>query len=141
MSKKCITVDFDETLAKTDTCWSGWVHMGTGNIIPIPEVFEFVKNKHSEGYELHIVTFRSEEHRKEVVDFVKFHELPIKEVHCTDGKDKTPKLLELNSELHVDDFVETLVLARMKGIQCLLVDAGQHEYNSTADLFDRLYVK
>ena len=141
MIKKCITVDFDETLAKTDTCWNGWIHMGAGNIIPIPEVFDFVKNKHSEGYELHIVTFRSEEHRQEVVDFVKLHDLPIKDVHCTSGKDKTPKLLELNSELHVDDFVETLVLAQLKGVRGLLVDAGQHENNSTADLFERLYVK
>jgi phosphoglycolate phosphatase-like HAD superfamily hydrolase len=115
--------------------------MGAGNIIPIPEVFDFVKNKHSEGYELHIVTFRNEEHRQEVVDFVKLHDLPIKDVHCTSGKDKTPKLLELNSELHVDDFVETLVLAQLKGVRGLLVDAGQHENNSTADLFERLYVK
>jgi hypothetical protein len=141
MSKKCITVDFDETLAKTDTCWSGWVHMGAGTISPILEMFDFVKEKHKEGYEMHIVTFRTEEHRQEVVDFVKLHDLPIKDVHCTSGKDKTPKLLELNSELHVDDFVETLVLAQLKGIRGLLVDAGQHKNNSTAELFDRLHVK
>ena len=141
MSRKCITVDFDETLAKTDTCWNGWIHMGAGTISPIPEVIELVKKKHTEGYELHIVTFRTEEHRQEVVDFVKLHELPIKAIHCTGGKDKTPKLLELNSELHVDDFVETLVLAQLKGVKGLLVDAGQHGKNPTADLFDRLHVK
>jgi len=141
MSKKRITVDFDETLAKTDTCWNGWIHMGAGTISPIPEVLDLVKQKHSEGYELHIVTFRSEEHRQEVVDFVKLHDLPIKDVHCTSGKDKTPKLLELNSELHIDDFVETLVLAQLKGIKGLLVDAGQHKNNSSAGLFERLHIK
>ena len=141
MSKKCITVDFDETLAKTDTCWNGWIHMGAGTISPIPEVFELVRKKHREGYEIHIVTFRPEEHRKEVVDFVRMHELPIKDIHCTAGKEKTPKLLELNSELHIDDFVEALVLAQLKGIKCLLVDAGQHKNNSTADLFERLHIK
>ena len=140
MSKKRITVDFDETLAKTDTCWNGWIHMGAGNISPIPEVLDLVRQKHQEGYELHIVTFRSEEHRQEVVDFVKLHDLPIKDVHCTSGKDKTPKLLELNSELHIDDFVETLVLAQLKGIKGLLVDA-QHKNNSTAGLFERLHIK
>lgn len=141
MHKKCISVDFDETLAKTDTCWNGWIHMGAGSISPIPEVIDFVREKHSEGYEIHIVTFRPEEHRQEVVDFVKLYDLPIKEIHCTAGKDKTPTLLNIKSELHVDDFIETLVLAEQKGIKCLLVDAGQHENNSTAMLFDRIKIK
>jgi hypothetical protein len=138
--KKCITVDFDETLAKTDTCWNGWMHMGTGAIVPIPEVIDFVRQKHSQGYDVHIVTFRPDEHRQEVVDFVKEHKLPIKDIHCTAGKNKTPTLLKLKSELHVDDFVETLVLAEMEGIKCLLVDAGQHEKNSTAKLFERIEI-
>ena len=106
MTRKCITVDFDETLAKTDTCWSGWIHMGAGNISPIPEIIEFIKQKHLEGYDLHIVTFRSDEHRQEVVDFVEMHNLPIKDIHCTSGKDKTPKLLELNSELKSESELE-----------------------------------
>ena len=137
---KRITVDFDETLAKTETCWNGWIHMGAGAILPIPEIVNLVKQKHSEGYEVHVVTFRAEEHKKEVVDFIKQHDLPIKDVHCTSGKDKTPTLLKLNSQLHVDDFVETLVLAQLKGIRVLLVDAGQHENNSTAELFERIKI-
>jgi hypothetical protein len=141
MGRKCITIDFDETLAKTDTCWNGWMHLGAGTISPIPEVIEFVREKHSEGTEIHIVTFRSEEHRQEVIDFVKEHDLPVKEIHCTGGEDKTPILLKVGSELHVDDFVETLVLAQLKGIDCLLVDAGQHETNSTAKLFECIKIK
>jgi hypothetical protein len=141
MNKKCITVDFDETLAKTNTCWNGWIHMGAGTISPIPEVIEFVRQKHNDGHEIHIVTFRSEEHRQEVIDFVKEHKLPIKEIHCTEGKDKTPFLLNIGSQLHIDDFVETLVLAQLKGIPGLLVDSGQHENNSSAKLFKCIKVK
>lgn len=141
MNKKCITVDFDETLAKTDTCWNGWIHMGSGTLVPIPEIIELVREKHAEGHEIHIVTFRNEECKQEVLNFIKEHNLPVKEVHCTDGKDKTPTLLKLGSQLHIDDFVETLVLANAKGIECLLVDAGQHENNSTASLFECVKIK
>lgn len=139
---KTITVDFDLTLADTSTSWNGWLHLGTdGPLIPIKQVHDLVREKAAEGYEIHIVTFREEKHKQEVLDFVKEYNLPIKSVVCTAGKDKTPVLQQLGSELHVDDFLETIMLAEMKGIKGLLVDHGQHEDNSSAQLFEKIVIK
>jgi phosphoglycolate phosphatase-like HAD superfamily hydrolase len=142
MSNKTITVDFDLTLADTTTSWNGWIHMGTdGPLTPIKQVHDLVKEKSSQGYDVHIVTFREEKDKQEVIDFVKEHNLPIKSVICTAGKDKTPILQALRSELHIDDFLETIMLAELKGIKGLLVDHGQHKNNSSAELFEKIIIQ
>ncbi len=126
--KKVLTVDFDDTLAATIT--SGW---GGSSLKPIPRVMNFVFDKVRSGdWEANVVTFRSEEDKQEVIDFIKGYKLPIKSVICTSSKNKVPFLKKLNSKLHIDDSVEVCTLCIMAGIDVLLVDHGQEKNNTTA---------
>jgi hypothetical protein len=130
---KVLTVDFDDTLATTTT--SGW---GGTSLQPIQRILDFVREKASSGWAVHVVTFRSEDDKQEVTDFIKGYKLPVYFVHCTDGKNKTPFLKKLGSKLHIDDSVEVCVLAFMAGIECLLVDHGQDDTNEMAKLFPKI---
>lgn len=133
MSKKVITVDFDDTLATTrGTAWGGM------SLIPIQRVIDFVKQKQKQGFEIHIVTFRNFRNKPEVERFVQFNDIPVKHIHCTDGASKTEILKKLNSSLHIDDDVQTLVAAEMAGISTLLVDWDQEEINTAANLFQKI---
>ncbi len=130
--KKILTVDFDDTLATTSM--TGW---GGTSLKPIYRVINFVFDKVRSGeWEAHIVSFRSEDDKQEMVDFVKSCKLPIKSIICTNSKNKTPFLKKLGSQLHIDDHVEVCVLAELAGIDVLLVDHGQQ--NSTAQLFKKI---
>ena len=130
---KVLTVDFDDTLATTTT--SGW---GGSSLQPIQRILDFVRDKAASGWAVHVVTFRSEDDKREVTDFIKGHKLPVYFVHCTDGKNKTPVLKKLGSTLHIDDSVEVCTLAYMAGIECLLVDHGQDITNEMAKLFPKI---
>ena len=80
-----MTVDFDDTLAATIT--SGW---GGTSLKPISRIMNFVFDKVRSGeWEAHIVSFRSEDDKQEMVDFVKGYKLPIKSITCTNSKNKT----------------------------------------------------
>ena len=130
--KKVMTVDFDDTLATTIT--SGW---GGTSLKPISRVMNFVFDKVRSGeWEAHIVSFRSEQDKQEMIDFVKGYKLPVKSIVCTNSKNKTPFLKKLGSQLHVDDHVEVCMLAELAGIDTLLVDHGQT--NSSAGLFKKI---
>jgi hypothetical protein len=131
---KVLTVDFDDTLATSKFIDPFDVEV----LEPIDRIIDFVKQKHKEGWEIHIVTFRYPEHRKEVQDFCEYHDIPISSVVCTCSNPKTESLLKLKSDLHIDDHVEALVLAKQAGIDVLMVDWDQADYNSTAKLFDKL---
>jgi len=130
---KVLTVDFDDTLATTTT--SGW---GGASLQPIQKILDFVRDKAANRWAVHVVTFRSEDDKREVTDFIKGYKLPIRSVHCTDGKNKVPTLKKLGSTLHIDDSVEVCTLAYMAGIECLLVDHGQGDTNSMAKLFPKI---
>lgn len=130
---KVLTVDFDDTLAATTT--SGW---GGTSLQPIQRILDFVRDKASNGWAVHVVTFRSEDERREVTDFIKGYKLPIRSVHCTDGKNKVPVLKKLGSSLHIDDSVEVCTLAYMAGIECLLVNHDQDNTDSMANLFPKI---
>ena len=78
------------------------------------------------------------QYKQEVIDFCEDYDIPISSVVCTCSNEKTPTLLELKSDLHIDDHVETLVLAKQAGINTLMVDWNQEKYNSTAKYFDKL---
>jgi uncharacterized HAD superfamily protein len=131
--KKIITVDFDDTLAVTEGgAWS------STNLVPVPRVIDFVKEKHKEGQEIHIVTFRNWQNKKEVESFCKVYKLPIKSIVCTEGTNKIPFLKQLKSNLHVDDSVEVCTLCIMAGIEVLLVDWGQGENNTTAKFLPKI---
>lgn len=124
---KVITVDFDDTLAATTT--SGW---GGTSLTPIERIIDFVKEQHSRGANIHIVTFRNWDNKKEVEIFCRSHKIPISSIVCTEGKNKVPFIKKLGSKLHVDDSVEVCTLCIMAGIDVLLVDHGQEEHNTTA---------
>ena len=130
---KVLTADFDSTLAETVT--TGW---GGTSLQPIQRILDFVRDKAANGWAVHVVTFRSEDDRQEVTDFIKGYKLPVRSVHCTEGKNKTPFLKKLGSALHIDDSVEVCVLAFMAGIECLLVDHGQDDTNEMAKLFPKI---
>lgn len=125
--KRVITVDFDDTLASEHaTAWGG------GSLSPIERIIDFVRDQHSKGAELHIVTFRNWQNKKEVENFCRMHKVPISSIVCTEGKNKVPFIEKLNSKLHIDDSVEVCTLCIMAGIDVLLVDHGQEEHNTTA---------
>ena len=124
---KVITVDFDDTLAASST--SGW---GGSSLSPIERVINFIKDHHKRGANIHIVTFRGSNEKKEVENFCRTHKVPASSIVCTDGKNKVPYIKKLGSSLHLDDSVEVCTLCIMAGIDVLLVDHGQGEHNTTA---------
>jgi hypothetical protein len=132
--KKVLTVDFDDTLAKSSYLSS----FDECILQPIERIINFVKQKHEQGWEVHIVTFRHPQHKKEVEDFCKDYEIPISSIVCTSSNPKTDVLLKLKSDLHIDDHIETLVLAKLVGINVLMVDQNQECHNSTAKFFDKI---
>ena len=136
---KVITVDFDDTLFEDPAYMQDglWVPAGA-QAEPIVRVHDFIREKAKEGYEFHVVSFREEKYKQEMIDLCKLYELPIKSYTCTAGKTKTTILKSLNSELHIDDNVEVLVLAEQAGIKGLLVDWKQEDQNCTAELFQKI---
>ena len=136
---KVITVDFDDTLFEDPAYKIGnlWAATGT-SAEPIVRIHDFVREKAKEGFEIHVITFRAKRHIPECHDLIKLYDLPIKSVVSTEGKNKVPFIKELNSTLHIDDSVEVCVLARQAGINVLMVDMNQEDYNSTACLFDKI---
>lgn len=131
--KKTITVDFDETLATSEPgAWTGT------NLVPIPRIIEYVKKEHKKGCEINIVTFRNWDNKQEVERFCKTHKIPIRHIVCTEGKNKIPFIQNLRSDLHIDDSVEVCTLCIMAGIEALLVDWGQENFNSTAQFIPKI---
>lgn len=131
--KKVLTCDFDDTLAVTE---SGAWH--STNLVPIPRIINFILDKNKSGYEIHIVTFRNWQNKKEVESFCKTHKIPVSSIVCTEGTNKVPFLKKLNSELHIDDSVEVCTLCVMAKIEVLLVDWGQDEHNTTAKFLPKI---
>jgi uncharacterized HAD superfamily protein len=131
--KKIITVDFDETLAETKIgAWGG------SNLVPVSRIIKFVQKHHTEGSEIHIVTFRKWNDKKEIFDFCKIYKIPIKSITCTEGMNKIPFIKKLNSDLHIDDSVEVCTLCILAKIDVLLVDWGQDKNNTTAKFIPKI---
>jgi uncharacterized HAD superfamily protein len=137
MIRKVFTCDFDETLAETNAQHNGilWTYSG---MEPITRVINFVKEKIEEGYDMYIITFRPESEKAEVKSFLINYDIPYKGIYCTGGNKKTQIMLDLESEFHIDDNVEVLVLAKLAGIRGILVDHGQDEKNVTAKYFEKI---
>jgi len=129
-----LTVDFDNCLAFESVQNTGWIVLGTGVLKPIKAIHDLVREKHREGFDIHIVTFRNDADLPEVKAFVKEHNLPINEIHNTSSKSKTPILQKLNSVLHIDDSLSVCMGASSQGIKCIFVDCGQKLDESQRDL-------
>jgi FMN phosphatase YigB (HAD superfamily) len=136
---KVITVDFDDTLFEDPAYLIGnlWAPSGSG-AEPIKRVHDFVRKKHEEGFEIHVVTFRKPEYISECWDLIKLYNLPIKSVISTEGRSKTQSLLNLKSTLHIDDNIGVCINAEQAGVKALLVDWGQEDINSTANLLEKI---
>lgn len=118
MPKKVVTFDFDNTLCMDD---------GTPNF----PMMELVRKHAAEGYKCYVVTSRNRSHeskawiaehqpsRIRVKDFIKEHNLPIKQCHFTNHHDKGPVLFQVESVLHYDDHPEELKSAREHGIEAI----------------------
>jgi len=129
-----LTVDFDNVLAFESVQNTGWIVLGTGVLKPIKAIHDLVREKHREGFDIHVVTFRESKDVEEVKAFVREYNLPIKEVHNTSSKSKTPVLKKLNSVLHIDDSLSVVMGAASAGIKCIFVDCGQKLDESQRDL-------
>jgi uncharacterized HAD superfamily protein len=139
MTKKVITVDFDQTLFEEPSYQIGSLWAPTGATAePIKKVHDFVHQKAKEGFEIHVVTAREEKDVPECWNLIKLYDLPIKSVVAVGGISKVPALLSLGTSLHIDDNVQVCVLAKQAGIKVLLVDIGQRDTNSTAKLFNKI---
>jgi hypothetical protein len=137
--KKVITVDFDDTLFEDPAYKIGnlWAP-SSASVEPIKRIHDFVREKHKEGFEIHVVTFRMPEYISECWELIKLYELPITSVVSTEGRSKTQSLLNLKSTLHIDDSVEVCVCAEQAGINALLVDWNQESVNSTATILKKI---
>jgi hypothetical protein len=133
-----LTVDFDNVLAFESVQNTGWIVLGTGVLKPIKAIHDLVRQKHREGFDIHVVTFRKDEDLPEVMAFVREHNLPIKEIHNTSSKSKTPVLKRLNSILHIDDSLSVVIAAEVVGIKTLFVDFGQLKDESQKELASQL---
>lgn len=119
MPKKIISFDFDNTLCMDD---------GTPNI----RMMDLVRKHATEGFKCYIVTSRNRQHetkkwiaenepnRIRVKDFVKEHNLPIKQCHFTNHMEKGLILYQIESIRHYDDNPEELKSAREHGIEAIL---------------------
>jgi len=139
MTKKVITVDFDQTLFEEPSYQIGSLWAPTGaSAEPIKRVHDFIHEKSKEEFEIHVVTAREEKDVPECWNLIKLYDLPIKSVVAVGGMNKVPALLSLGTSLHIDDNVQVCVLAKQAGIKVLLVDWGQEDTNSTAKLFKKI---
>lgn len=131
---KVITIDFDNCLAFESVTNTGWICVGTGTLKPIEPVIAFVKSKYTKGFKLHVVSFRKEEDKEEMISFCRAQNLHIESFTCTDSKSKTPFIKALNSSLHIDDSLSVCLGAKMENIECLFVDFGQLKDESQKEL-------
>jgi hypothetical protein len=139
--KPVICFDFDNTLAMETYESNGWLMIGNGQLKPIEKICDMVHEKHNEGFECHIVTFREDHHIPEVEAFIKQHKLPIKAIHNSSNRSKVPILKKLNAVLMIDDMLEVCVSCRMNNIESMLVDHGQMFGNpELADTFDKIKI-
>lgn len=114
--QRIVTFDFDETLCMRD---------GSPNYT----MLDLVRSYAEEGCKCYIVTARNKEHesptwiknnqpgRVRVKDFVKEHDLPIKQCHFTNHELKGPVLWRIGASLHFDDKPEHLRSAVEHGIE------------------------
>ena len=110
MPKKRISFDFDNTLTQCHTDHRGHVIHYTSE--PNWANIQKLKDYAAQGYEVGIVTARSEDYETggpqnqggmSVFEFVEEYELPVSFIHFTNGEPKGPHLIDHQIDLHHDD--------------------------------------
>jgi hypothetical protein len=116
--QKIVSFDFDNTLCMDD---------GTPNY----PMLDIVRQHAEEDYKCYIVTARNRDHeskkwiaendpnRVRIKDFIKKHELPIKQCHFTDQQLKGRVLWTIGACRHYDDRFDQRHSASLFGIEAL----------------------
>jgi acid phosphatase class B len=118
MPKPIISFDFDDTLCMED---------GTPNYTMMGLVHQYA----AEGYKCYVVTSRDKSHeslswikkngatRIRVKDFIRDHQLPIKQCHFTNHERKGETLQRIGAIKHYDDNDAELMSAKAFGIEAI----------------------
>jgi hypothetical protein len=145
VSRKIITVDWDDTLAL--------YNYGSSDLILDPSDFRFneplireLKEFKYSGCEIHVVTFRGQtmKHFAQGFDRTEIEinlyrienefDLRINKVHYTNGECKTKKIRELNAVRHYDDSTQVCCMVAVHTETWpILVDVNRKEKNSMVD--------
>jgi len=99
-AKGTISFDFDDTLTlpEYDEEQGIWISVGP-NLNTVARMRQY----HEQGYRVIILTSRLDEYMEEVRNFVKKYDLPVSEIHNTNGKPKGPFLEQFGVLKHFDD--------------------------------------
>jgi uncharacterized HAD superfamily protein len=112
-----VTFDFDDTLTEPKLEDGFWVSSLHAN----EKILDLLRNLARE-HTVHIVTSRNKIHSKDVFDFADKHDLPVEDIHFTNGSLKAEKLQSLGSVMHFDDSVNELNLVDLaEGIKPIIV--------------------
>lgn len=121
MPKPIVSFDFDDTLCMEED--------GSPNI----QMLDIVRKYAAEGFKCYIVTARNKSHeskkwiknnkpnRVRIKDFIKEHNLPIKQCHFTNHEPKGSYLKKIGSTKHYDDHIEQIASAIEYGIEAIHV--------------------
>lgn len=104
---------------------------------PNKKVIEKMKEHDAAGDYIMIVTTRMDKDMPEIHEFIKKHDLPVKEVHNTNFTWKRNTLKRLKVDMHYDDNPEEYHRVRCSCIRFILVD----EYGGMQQLTSRRQVR
>lgn len=133
-----ITTDFDNTLAlqvPENVTETGIVI--SFKTIPNQKLITHLKSLKEKGKKIYIITFREEKDTKEIKKFLKDNDLRVNGIIATNGKPKVAAIYRLNSVMHFDDDVETLVQCSklIRNIKPILIPNDQNIKDPLASKF------
>jgi uncharacterized HAD superfamily protein len=134
-----ITVDFDNTLAlyiPESVTESGIVI--SFNVVPNFKLIDHLKNLKEKGkHRIYIVSFRDQEGKGEIRDFLYENNLRVNGIVATEGKPKIAAIYRLNSVMHFDDDIDTLIECSkmIKGIKPVLIPNENNHKHPLAKKF------
>ena len=133
-----ITTDFDDTLAfqVPDNITESGIIMSF-KTIPNEKLINHLKSLREKGKRVYIITFREEKDTKEIKKFLKDNDLRVNGIIATNGKPKVAAIYRLNSIMHFDDDVETLVQCSklIRNIKPVLIANEQNVKDPLANKF------
>ena len=133
-----ITTDFDNTLAfqVPDNITESGIIMSF-KTVPNEKLINRLKSLKEKGKKIYIVTFREDKDTKDIRGFLKDNDLRVNGIIATNGKPKVAAIYRLNSIMHFDDDVETLVQCSklIKNIKPVLIANEQNVKDPLANKF------
>lgn len=133
-----ITTDFDDTLAfqVPDNITESGIIMSF-KTVPNEKLINYLKSLKEKGKKVYIVTFREEKDIKDIRGFLKDNDLRVNGIIATNGKPKVAAIYRLNSIMHFDDDVETLVQCSklIRNIKPVLIANEQNVKDPLANKF------